>query len=396
MSLAIILMPIFILSGPLIPDTIVILTSIFYLTRFSKNFLEVIKIYWLIIIFWFICIISSTLSENYFYSLKSSLFYLRFFIYSSFIYFLLKEKILNITLLFFILLFIFIFLIIDSHFQYIFGNNIFGIEAKSALRISSIFGSELIMGSFLLKCFPLFIVIAILKKKYNFIFLLPLVYSSIILSGERTTIVLSLLLLIIFFKLKINFRTKLLNLCFILIIFLTQFVFNSQFNYNFTERVKEEVVINIDKDTKKKELEYNKVLPFNFFTKNHTRIYNTSYLMFLDNKMIGHGPKSFRKKCKKYDEVSCTTHPHNFIFQMLAEVGLIGFLVYFSIFLVILKSLIFNFFSKKNFSEINFILCLSIIINFFPFLPAGNFFNNYLNIMMYLPVGFYLYFKEKI
>ena len=154
MSLAIIFMPILILSGPLIPDTIVILTSIFYLTRFSKNFLEVIKIYWLIIIFWLICIISSTLSENYFYSLKSSLFYLRFFIYSSFIYFLLKEKILNITLLFFILLFIFIFLIIDSHFQYIFGNNIFGIEANSALRISSIFGSELIMGSFLLKCFP--------------------------------------------------------------------------------------------------------------------------------------------------------------------------------------------------------------------------------------------------
>lgn len=202
MSLAIIFMPILILSGPLISDTIVILTSIFYLTRFSKNFLEVIKIYWLIIIFWLICIISSTLSENYFYSLKSSLFYLRFFIYSSFIYFLLKEKILNITLLFFILLFIFIFLIIDSHFQYIFGNNIFGIEANSALRISSIFGSELIMGSFLLKCFPLFVVIAILKKKYNFIFLLPLIYSSIILSGERSTIILSLLLLIIFFKLK--------------------------------------------------------------------------------------------------------------------------------------------------------------------------------------------------
>jgi hypothetical protein len=63
---------------------------------------------------------------------------------------------------------------------------------------------------------------------------------------------------------------------------------------------------------------------------------------------------------------------------------------------MILKSLVFNFFSKKEFSEINFILCLSIIINFFPFLPAGNFFNNYVNIMMYLPVGFYLYFKEKI
>ena len=336
------------------------------------------------------------LSEDIFYSLKSSVFYLRFFIYSSFIYFLLKERILNLSLLFFILFLVYIFLIFDSHFQYIFGNNIFGIEANSKLRISSIFGSELIMGSFLLKSFPLFIVLAIYKKKYNFIFLLPLIYSSIILSGERSTIILSLLLLIIFFKLKMNFKSKIINLFFILMIFLTQFFFNNEFNYNFTERVKEEVVLNIDKDIKKKKSEYNKVLPFNLFTENHTRIYNTSYLMFLDNKFIGHGPKSFRNKCKKYDEQSCATHPHNHIFQVLSEIGLFGFLVYFSILLMILKSLVFNFFSKKEFSEINFILCLSIIINFFPFLPAGNFFNNYVNIMMYLPVGFYLYFKEKI
>ncbi|MDB3887007.1 O-antigen ligase family protein [Candidatus Pelagibacter sp.] len=396
MSLAIILMPILILSGPLFPDIIVTLTSIFYLKRFGKNFIELIKIYWLIIIFWLICLISSMLSEDIFYSLKSSVFYLRFFIYSSFIYFLLKERILNLSLLFFILFLVYIFLIFDSHFQYIFGNNIFGIETYSKLRISSIFGSELIMGSFLLKSFPLFIVLAIYKKKYNFIFLLPLIYSSIILSGERSTIILSLLLLIIFFKLKMNFMSKLINLLFILMVFLTQFFFNNEFNYNFTERVKEEVVLNIDKDIKKKKSDYNKVLPFNIFSENHTRIYNTSYLMFLDNKFIGHGPKSFRNKCQKYDEKSCTTHPHNHIFQMLSEVGLLGFFVYFSILLMILKSLVFNFFSKKELSEINFILCLSIIINFFPFLPAGNFFNNYVNIMMYLPVGFYLYFKEKI
>ncbi len=396
MSLATILMPILILSGPLLPDIVVTLASIFYLKRFGKKFIELIKIYWLIIIFWLICIISSVLSEDIFYSLKSSAFYLRFFIYSSFIYFLLKEKLLNLSLLFFILFFVYIFLVIDSHFQYIFGNNIFGIEASSKLRISSIFGSELILGSFLLKSFPLFVVLAIYKKKYNFIFLLPLIYSSIILSGERSTIILSLFLLIIFFKLKMKFKYKLVNLFFILIIFLTQFFFNNQFNYNFTERVKEEVVVNIDKDTKIKTSEYNKVLPFNLFTEKHTRIYNTSYLMFLDNKLIGHGPKSFRNKCKKYDEKSCTTHPHNHIFQMLSEVGLFGFFVYFSIFLLILKSLVFSFFSKKELSEINFILCLSIILNFFPFLPAGNFFNNYVNIIMYLPVGFYLYFKEKI
>ena len=141
-------------------------------------------------------------------------------------------------------------------------------------------------------------------------------------------------------------------------VFLTQFFFNNEFNYNFTERVKDEVVLNMDKDIKKKKSEYNKVLPFNLYKEKHTKIYNTSYLMFLDNKLIGHGPKSFRNKCKKYDEKSCTTHPHNHIFQMLSEVGLFGFFVYFSIFLLILKSLVFSFFSKKELSEINFIFCL--------------------------------------
>ena len=43
MSLATILMPILILSGPLFPDIIVTLASIFYLKMFGKNFIELIK-----------------------------------------------------------------------------------------------------------------------------------------------------------------------------------------------------------------------------------------------------------------------------------------------------------------------------------------------------------------
>ena len=55
--------------------------------------------------------------------------------------------------------------------------------------------------------------------------------------------------------------------------------------------------------------------------------------MFYDNKIFGVGTKMYRILCKdkRYyiNEFSCTTHPHNFYFQLLAENGIIGFLVFY-------------------------------------------------------------------
>lgn len=388
-------MPLFILSGPLMSDLILILSSIFFLTKYKKDLFTTLKIYWLIVVFWTICIFSSLLSDHIFFSIKSSLFYLRFAIYSFFIWYLLKKNIFNFNLFFKILCSIYFFLIIDSHFQSFFGFNLFGVRSISSMRISSIFGSELIMGSFLLKMLPLFLIVILTEKKEKFLLLLPLIYSSIILSGERTTILLSALLLIIFLKININLRLKLINIFLIFIVFSLHFILNKNFNYNITDRIKAEVVFNLKNDeVGKKKFEYNKVLPFNIFTDMHTRIYNTSFLMFLDKKMLGHGPKSFRKKCNIYDEGSCTTHSHNHIFQILSETGLIGFTGYLLIFIILFKRNFHHFFSKKNYSDLNFILNTSLIINFFPFLPSGNFFTNYFNIMAYFPLGFYLFYYD--
>ena len=389
-------MPLFILSGPLIPDMILISSSIFFLTKYKKNLFNELRINWLIVMFWMICISSSLLSDHFLYSLKSSFFYLRFLIYSCFIWYLLKKNIFNLSLFFKILFSIYLFLVIDSHFQFFFGFNLFGFKSESGLRISSVFGSELIMGSFLLKILPLFLAIILVEKLEKIIFLLPIIYSSIILSGERTTIILSVLFLLVFLKINISLKLKIINIFLIFTVFSLHFFLNKNFNYNITDRIKEEVVFNSKNNDEldKKKLEYNKVLPFNIFTENHTRIYNTSFLMFLDKKILGHGPKSFRKKCNIYDPGSCATHSHNHIFQILSEVGTIGFIGYIIIFLTLLKRNIQHFFSKKKFSDVNFILTMSIIINFFPFLPSGNFFNNFFNIIAYFPLGFYFFYYD--
>ena len=86
-------------------------------------------------------------------------------------------------------------------------------------------------------------------------------------------------------------------------------------------------------------------------------------------------------------------------FQLLAETGLISALIYISIYILVLKYL-FNYYLKLNHSknryllEVKLFLLLSIIINFAPLVPSGNFFNNHQNILIYLPIAFLLNFMN--
>ena len=49
------------------------------------------------------------------------------------------------------------------------------------------------------------------------------------------------------------------------------------------------------------------------------------------------------------------------------------------------------YFDKKNdkLQDLKNCILLGIFVNLFPFLPSGNFFNNWLSILYFLPIGFY-------
>ena len=95
----------------------------------------------------------------------------------------------------------------------------------------------------------------------------------------------------------------------------------------------------------------------------------------------------------------CNTHPHNFYWQFLSELGLLGFFLFFSIFIfsaykivkLSLKKIKKNLFNREKFEAFIF---LSIFITFLPMIPSGNFFHNWLLIIIHLPIGFYLAYRH--
>ena len=95
-----------------------------------------------------------------------------------------------------------------------------------------------------------------------------------------------------------------------------------------------------------------------------------------------------------------TTHPHNFYAQMLAELGIIGFLTLLFFFLYItflfIKIFIFSFLEISNTLPTSQYVYCFYFMTLFPFLPSGNFFNNWLFNNYLFSHGFFnLCYKER-
>ena len=99
------------------------------------------------------------------------------------------------------------------------------------------------------------------------------------------------------------------------------------------------------------------------------------------------------KNTQNWNEINCSTHPHNIFFQLLSETGLIG-IIYYIIFNILLFIETFKFLFKKNYNQINFFFLLPVIYYLNPFFPSGNFFNNWYMCFGILGLPFYLYLTK--
>ncbi len=351
----------------------------------------------------------------------SSIFHFRFALFSLSIFFLIEystsdtSKSKKILLGIFMIL---ILLILDSFLQFLSGKNIFGFEIKND-RVSGIFDDELILGSFLLKVFPLTIWLIyfsnfeISKYKNLLIIFFSMYIITVYLSGERTSLFLIFLATILFMFYLHNLRTILLKsflifLLFVMSTFITNFGKSDPFNRIFIKtfnQITNNFYTKRDIQLDKKDLgDMTKDLKQNIqiFSTDHNGHYLLAYYLFKQAPIFGKGPEGFRYYCRKVEYNSkigiCSTHPHNIFMQLLSETGLIGIFFY-------LFGLIFVIFSllkiyKKNIDLKNkynfYIVSIAIIVNFFPLLPSGNFFNNWISIISYYYIGIYIYSYRKV
>ena len=389
-SLIISLLIPFLIWGPFVPDLILSLSSLVFLIYIFKNKLFFYFNKKPLIIFFIFCIyctlVSIFVANDMMLSFESSLFYFRIGVFSCLIWYVLEQdkKILN--YFYYALVISFLALIIDGYIQFFTGHNIVGFPYLEN-RVSSFFGDELIMGSYLSRLFPLLFALFIVKKKkklelYFMILFFLLLSGLVLISGERAAFflyVLSFIFIVIFMKGYAKFRLIVpVGSIIVLIIIISSF-----------DQVKIRMLS-----------EPTSTIAKSIFTPQHDSLIRTAYNMFLDKPLVGHGPKMFRVICKdeKYAVgiTPCMTHSHNFYVQLLAETGIIGFSFLFSVFVYVLycsyrqfKSIVLR--QKRYLTDYQVCLLAGILITVWPLTTNGNFFHNWLMIVYSLPVGFYLH-----
>jgi O-antigen ligase len=385
-------LPAALVSGPLLSEFIFIFVSLnFIIFSFKKNFYSFYfnKFSLVFFLFYFFFVFTSLLTDQILISLKSSIPYIRFYFFTlGFVYLIINN---NFFLKYFskFLLLSLVVVSTSGYLEFFLEINPFN-DQRGNNRISGLFGSELIIGSYLSRLLPLYLLCTIIIDKNNlklknFIYLL-FIYICIVFSGERVAFFFGTLSVITYFLyLGKNIFHKIFIIIFVCLCIFLLIISNQKLNGRFVQETKFQMFNTTG----------NKI-----FSPEHQSHYKTAYKMFLSKPFVGHGPKSFRYKCKNEkfyeDSYSCITHPHNFYLQLMSETGFIPPILMFSIFLLSLVVYVKNFFLGKTHYML---IYLPIIIFTFPFLPNGNFFNNWLSMISFLSFSISIYlifFKKKI
>ena len=383
------------IAGVFLTNVIFAILVIYNLFFFSKEFkiiiLEEKKIILLFVSFSFILLLSSFLSSNKYHSFGSSILYSSFLIYSFSLISFFKSRSNKISFLIFST-FIFSILSIDAFYELINGKNFLGFSSIEG-RIAGLFHDRWLIGRYLIYLIPLFVGIFLIeyhnisKRLRVFIFMSFLLSFFIILfSGERAAFLLLFIyffMCLVFFFNKIKIYKIILILLFIITFLYLPFLFHETSQRMLDNFILYMTSIDIDKNP--------------YYT-----MWHTALNIFRENPFFGSGPNNFRIYCSRdlyyISELSCSTHPHNIVFQLLSEIGIIGF-SFILIFLIYNFNLLLKLILIKNFTT-ELLGCYSLLlapfIQLFPFMISGNFFLSWYGIIYYLSISFLLIYKKNI
>jgi O-antigen ligase len=410
------LIPIFLITGPALPDiiiTLVLLYFIIYLFN-SKNNKDIIKdsFFLITIIFWLSIIFISFFAIDKIASFQDSLIFVRILIIPTLAYFLFfnSEKAIKniVTIIFFCVIFV----SLDTLYQFFnyesengFGNDLLGFKSNWYGRLTGPFGDELVPGAYVSKFGLLgyLFFIIVYKKKSNYY--LEVIYLSLICivcfgSGERmalATYLMALFFILIFLKekRKVLILTLSISIFLIFIImklhpFYNDYKIISSTHYHQGLKIEKYFDCNDNNNEKCSKIinlqpTFTNVIK-NFKTSAYGEIYSVGLNMFKNNPLTGVGISNYQTAClnnNKYNKIminyNCASHPHNIYIQWISEGGIIT-LITFMIFII---SLIYIILKSNNSKIIKIIALATILILFWPIMSTGSLIKNWNGILTF-------------
>ena len=366
-------LPIGLLIGSLISNLTILLINILFITDIIKkkewNYLNEINFYFLLLINFYLVLNSYLISENDESIIKSFGFF-RFILMAYAISYYFKTHLNKILKIWFIF-----FLIVsgDLIFEFFFGKNIFGFESFYPGRLVGFTSIEHKIGGFYFGFIFLALSFLFNKKNYLFFIFSLMFFIITILIGERSNFIKIFIMYLIFFTFFINI-SYIKKTLIIAIIFIFSFSIISQIpglKSKFVNHIyNKELKLFFKSD---KEIEFFDVISSN----HHLSHYYVALKIFKDNKVFGSGFKSFRlesyKEKYKKEIYGASTHPHQFHFEILSELGIIGYVL-------ILSNLFFIIYRKIKDRQKNVLsnsALIFILVSLIPILPTGSFFTSY-------------------
>ena len=399
-SFIFIMIPFALITGPFLPDFFLTIIAIYFLVislkfKFLKYYKN--KFVYLFSFFYFYLLLRGVTSEYPYDSLikyNGPIFYFRYLFFVLGIKFLLDCSPKIIKKFCITLLIVIIFSSMDGYFQWIFGFNFFGFQSPS-IRVTGVFRDEEILGHFLAHVVPLLISLLVfsygINKKKIILYLFVLVLSEIMIfiSNDRAGFlkIFQFTLLLIF--LSNNFKIlRLISFMLSILVIFTLINFAPDSTERFQHTIRDVSSTSI---------------PYMPWAPSHETHFAIAFDMFFNNPLFGQGPQMFKTLCLITPEYmkACTSHPHNYYIQTLGELGIVGlfFLIIPLIYtlIILLNHFIALWITKNNKNLMQdhylFLICFIFLI-LWPLIPNQSFYNNWLNVMIYLPIGFALYFKK--
>ena len=379
------------------------------LKKDTSYFRLIKKEIFLMITFYSIILISLILSDFFKHSFLASFFYFRYFLISLSIFYLLKKYDFFMPFFLFVIFVTISIVMLDAIIQYFNTTNLFGYpypghdstENNPLRYLTSFFNQEKKLGSYLVRFLPLILGLIYFQDKIKYrnssIFILTAFGILIFYSSERTALFLYFFVLSTYISISKN-KLK--------IIFACTFICTILFTLNpgLSKKYIKSTLMQMEL-MESKEYKSNKI---RFISEEHENLIYSSIINFKQNYLFGSGVKTFHPQCTaikkqkiKYNnernKLVCSTHPHSTYFQLLSDVGIFGFLLIF----IFLCYIIFTFYKMilnqkkidKYFLSYYFIN-IGMLINLFPLIPAGSFFNNWICLMISYLFGFWLFIKQ--